>query len=90
MNRLVSAAQRNDSEAMLRAIRNDLAEHCANTDSARDYAAMIKSLIDVTDKLGRMQGQITDGRKKGSTKTHHTSPLDQAKERRSNLKIVNG
>lgn len=90
MNRLVSAAQRNDSEAMFRAIRNDLAEHCANTNSARDYAAMIKSLIDVTEKLGRMQGQITDGRKKGSTKTHHTSPLDQAKSRRDNFRIVNG
>lgn len=89
MGRLVSAARKNNSEAMFKAIRNDLACRCEATDSTRDYAALVKSLIDVTDKLGRMAGQITDGRKSGSTKSHHTSPLDQSRARR-NLKVVDG
>ena len=90
MDRLVRAANKNNTEAMFKAIRNDLAERCQTTDCVRDYAQLIRALIDVTEQLGKLTGEITDGRAKGSTKTHHTSPLDQAKERRSNLKIVNG
>lgn len=91
MGRLVCAAKKNDAQAMFKAIRNDLAERCEQTMATRDYAALVKSLIDVTDKLGRIEGQIVDGRKKGSTKSHHTSPLDQARQRRGgNLRVVNG
>ena len=93
MGRLVSAANKNKAtatEAMFTAIRNDLAERCEAANQPRDYAQLIRALIDVTEQLGKLNGDITDGRKKGSTKTHHTSPLDQAKEKRGNLKVVNG
>ena len=93
MGRLVSAANRKKSEsteAMFTAIRNDLAERCEAANQPRDYAQLIRALIDVTEQLGKLNGDITDGRKQGSTKTHHTSPLDQAKEKRGNLKVVNG
>ena len=89
MGRLVSAAKKNDAEAMFKAIRNDLTERCESTTSTRDYAAMIKSLVEVTDKLGRMSGQIVDSKRVVPPKSHHTSPLDQAKSRRP-LRVVNG
>lgn len=91
MGRLVSAAKKNDAMAMFKAIRNDLAERCEHTMATRDYAALVKSLIDVTDKLGRIDGQIVDGRRSASTKTHHTSPIDQSRARRKkSLRVVNG
>ena len=90
MDRLVRAANKNNTEAMFKAIRNDLAERCQTTDCVRDYAQLIRALIDVTEQLGKLNGDITDGRAKGSTNTHHTSPLDQVKEKRRNLKVVNG
>ncbi len=89
MGRLMSAAKKNDTEAMYKAIRNELAERCDECESTRDFAAMCKSLIDVTDKLGRLNGQVVDGRKK-TTQSHHTSPLDQARSSHRNLRVVNG
>lgn len=90
MDRLVRAANKNNTEAMFKAIRNDLAERCQTTDCVRDYAQLIRALIDVTEQLGKLTGEITDGRKQGSTKTHHTSPIDQAKSKRENFRVVNG
>lgn len=89
MGRLSSAAKRNDTKRMFSSIRNDLAERCDATNSTRDYAAMIKSLIDVTDKLGRLNGDIVDGRKSSSTKSHHTSPNDRPKAEIKKLRVYN-
>lgn len=51
MGRLYDAARSGDSTALLAALRDDMAAKLDGGVAGRDYAAIVKSLISVTEKL---------------------------------------
>lgn len=72
----LSAAMNGDHRSILVAIRNDLAERVDMTDSGRDYAAMVKSLVAVEDRI--YQYDMDHG---AFAPQPETSPLARAQER---------
>ena len=91
MGRLSSAARHtSEHRRMYVAMRNDLVERLEQATSDRDYAALMKSLMAVEDRLAGIDGANVSGRgpKAAEKKSHHTSPLDQARVRRARMRVV--
>ncbi len=91
LGRLTSAAKHtSDHRRMYVAMRNDLAERAELATSDRDYAALIKSLVTVEDRLATIDGVDVTGKatKARKSASHHTSPLDRARGRRGTLRVV--
>ena len=65
-----------DHRAILVAIRDDLAERVDDTESGRDYAAMVKSLVAVEDRI--YQYDLDHG---VFAPQPESSPLARARER---------
>lgn len=82
MVKLTTACRRDDTVAIYKALRLDMAKKLEATESGRDYAAIAKSFIDVQCRLNEMEeGAARETRAEGSA-------LAKARER--HLKVVNG
>lgn len=91
MGRLSSAAKKTSQHrSMYIAMRNDLVERLETTSSGRDYASLMRSLIQVQDRLSAIDGLDVSGKSQKPKKSHHTNPLDQARKNRSRMRLVNG
>lgn len=87
--RLVSASKKNDAVTMLRAMRNDLAQHAQAAETERDYVAIMKVLSEVTEKLGRAEGQLSP--KVAPKRDHHKNAAEIAeRERRAGKRADEG
>ena len=60
MERLVSAAKKNDAEEMFKAIRNDLAERCQVANQLRDYAQFIYWMFPLFLAYTHIAGFLTE------------------------------
>lgn len=85
MPALVTAARSNDRRRLYVALRNDLAKKLEVTESGRDYAALSKSLITVTEKLDEIDKQSA----KDNTQKAKVSKLAAARDKRMKL-VSNG
>lgn len=54
MGRLTEACRTGDSRAVYEALREDMARMLEDTESGRDYAAIVKSFVVVQDRLDQM------------------------------------
>lgn len=54
MGRLVEACRRGDSAAVYMALREDMAQMLEDTESGRDYAAIVKSFVVVQDRIDQL------------------------------------
>lgn len=82
MVKLTTACRRDDPATIYKALRLDMARKLENTASGRDYAAIVKSFIEVQDRIAEMEERAA-----GSSRAE-ASALALARER--HLKIVNG
>lgn len=57
MSKLTAACRSGDAERVYKALRLHIAERLDNTDSGRDYAAIVKSFIDVQDRIDKLEPQ---------------------------------
>lgn len=59
MGRLYDAARSGDSTVLLTALRDDMAAKLDEGVAGRDYAAIVKSLVSVTEKLDDLAASET-------------------------------
>lgn len=82
MEKLTTACSRGDPRGVYEALRYDMARRLEVTESGRDYAAIVKSLIDVQERLDEM------GEEESKADCRHASALARARER--HIQVVNG
>ncbi len=80
MSKLTAACRSDDSARVYKALRLHIAERLDNTDSGRDYAAIVKSLVDVQDRIDRLQPQAAPEQQENKL----------ASARACYLRVVNG
>lgn len=82
MVKLSTACRRDEAVTIYKALRLDMAKRLEVTESGRDYAAIVKSFIDVQERIDEM------GEQRSKDEGRRASALAKAQQR--HLKVVNG
>lgn len=79
MGKLYDAAKTGDSTKLLTALRDDIARKLDDGMPGRDYAATVKSLINVVDRLDAISAEKREAAKAGKRRNRLADASDKFK-----------